>query len=143
MVCILAWSLLARSGEILTELLQQFLLAAGLSYEKSSRATNMTYTSMLFALAFDRFIFGQTPGFMSIIGSTLILGSAVYMAVRRDAGRGNNDVDEGSIGGANREVVGRGDEEEGMRLMGAMEGGEVEGTENSAPVQSVEMRSLR
>jgi drug/metabolite transporter (DMT)-like permease len=31
----------------------QFLLAAGLQYEKSSRATNMVYMQMLFALSFD------------------------------------------------------------------------------------------
>jgi hypothetical protein len=46
----------------------------------------MAYTSMLFALGFDRFIFGQTPGVWSIIGSTLILGSAIYMALQKDKG---------------------------------------------------------
>jgi hypothetical protein len=46
----------------------------------------MAYTSMLFALGFDKFIFGQTPGATSIIGSTLILGSAIYMAMQRDKG---------------------------------------------------------
>jgi hypothetical protein len=37
---------------------QQFLLAAGLQYEKSSRATNMVYIQMLFALAFDKLVWG-------------------------------------------------------------------------------------
>jgi drug/metabolite transporter (DMT)-like permease len=63
----------------------QFLLAAGLQYEKSSRATNMVYTQMLFALAFDKIIFGTTPGLLSIVGSSLILGSAIYVAVHKDA----------------------------------------------------------
>ncbi|KAF2184363.1 hypothetical protein K469DRAFT_739407 [Zopfia rhizophila CBS 207.26] len=68
----------------------QFLLAAGLQYEKSSRATNMVYTQMLFALTFDKLVWGTTPGALSIIGSSLILGSAIYVAMRKE-----NDKKEG------------------------------------------------
>lgn len=63
---------------------QQFLLAAGLQYEKSSRATNMVYMQMLFALSFDKLIWGTTPGAISIIGSSLILGSAIYVAMHKE-----------------------------------------------------------
>jgi hypothetical protein len=67
----------------------------------------MAYTSMLFALGFDRFIFGQTPGVWSIIGSTLILGSAIYMAMQKD--KGSTQTNENRAGaGQNR------DEEEGL-----------------------------
>ncbi|KAI9796891.1 MAG: hypothetical protein M1833_005940 [Piccolia ochrophora] len=66
--------------------LMQFLLTAGLSHEKSSRATNMVYTQMLFALALDKLLFGTTPSLLSIFGSSLILGSALYVAVQKDAG---------------------------------------------------------
>ncbi|KAJ4994284.1 integral membrane protein DUF6 [Stagonosporopsis vannaccii] len=83
----------------------QFLLAAGLQYEKSSRATNMVYVQMLFALSFDKLIWGTTPGALSIIGSSLILGSAIYVAMHKEAP---------ISAGATRE---RGDQEEGMRLM--------------------------
>ncbi|KAH7389663.1 hypothetical protein DE146DRAFT_680470 [Phaeosphaeria sp. MPI-PUGE-AT-0046c] len=62
----------------------QFLLAAGLQYEKSSRATNMVYMQMLFALTFDKLVWGTTPGALSIIGSSLILGSAIYVAMHRE-----------------------------------------------------------
>ncbi|KAF3007765.1 hypothetical protein E8E13_010165 [Curvularia kusanoi] len=62
----------------------QFLLAAGLQYEKSSRATNMVYVQMLFALSFDKLIWGTTPGALSIIGSSLILGSAIYVAMHKE-----------------------------------------------------------
>ncbi|KAH0357157.1 hypothetical protein KCU81_g798, partial [Aureobasidium melanogenum] len=96
--------------------IMQFLLAAGLSYEKSSRATNMAYTSMLFALGFDRFIFGQTPGLTSIIGSTLILGSAIYMAMQKDKGDGRKTETTGGLA-QNR------DEEEGL-MRGVQEGDE-------------------
>ncbi|KAL8654252.1 MAG: hypothetical protein Q9210_001628 [Variospora velana] len=62
----------------------QLLLTTGLAYEKSSRATNMVYTQMLFALAFDKLVFDTTPGTLSILGSSLILGSALYIAVQQD-----------------------------------------------------------
>ncbi|KAF1835091.1 hypothetical protein BDW02DRAFT_597608 [Decorospora gaudefroyi] len=61
----------------------QFLLAAGLQYEKSSRATNMVYMQMLFALTFDKLVWGTTPGALSILGSSLILGSAIYVAMNK------------------------------------------------------------
>ncbi|KAF2692279.1 hypothetical protein K458DRAFT_411935 [Lentithecium fluviatile CBS 122367] len=65
----------------------QFLLAAGLQYEKSSRATNMVYMQMLFALAFDKLVFDSTPSALSIVGSSLILGSAVYVAMHKGDGK--------------------------------------------------------
>ena len=74
---------------------------------------------MLFALGFDKFIFGQTPGATSIIGSTLILGSAIYMAMQRDGStKGNNEE---ASPGHNR------DEEEGLMAAIEGEGGEAEG----------------
>ncbi|KAF9693628.1 hypothetical protein EKO04_008495 [Ascochyta lentis] len=85
----------------------QFLLAAGLQYEKSSRATNMVYMQMLFALSFDKLIWGTTPGALSIIGSSLILGSAIYVAMHKEGPRKVEGVGE------------RGDQEEGRGLMSA------------------------
>lgn len=78
----------------------------------------MAYTSMLFALGFDRFIFGQSPGVWSIIGSTLILGSAIYMAMQKDKGSTRTDETRAGTGaGQNR------DEEEGL-MRGVDEGDE-------------------
>lgn len=62
----------------------QFLLTAGLAHEKSSRATNMVYTQMIFALAFDKVVFDTTPDGWSIVGSSLVLGSALYIAVHKE-----------------------------------------------------------
>jgi hypothetical protein len=45
----------------------------------------MVYTQMLFALGFDKVIFGTTPAPLSIIGSSLILGSAIYVAIHKEA----------------------------------------------------------
>jgi hypothetical protein len=44
----------------------------------------MVYTQMLFALAFDKIVWGLSPGVVSIVGSSLILGSAVYVALHRE-----------------------------------------------------------
>jgi hypothetical protein len=84
---------------------QQFLLAAGLQYEKSSRATNMVYIQMLFALTFDKLVWGTTPDVLSIIGSSLILGSAIYVAMNKEEpekkvelrGRGDGEEERGLI----------------------------------------------
>ncbi|KAL8948671.1 MAG: hypothetical protein Q9222_005168 [Ikaeria aurantiellina] len=65
----------------------QIMLTAGLAYEKSSRATNMVYSQMLFALAFDKLVFDTTPGVLSILGSSLILGSVIFVAVKQDSAK--------------------------------------------------------
>jgi drug/metabolite transporter (DMT)-like permease len=85
--------------------IMQFLLAAGLQYEKSSRATNMVYMQMLFALTFDKLVWGTTPGALSIIGSSLILGSAIYVAMKKE---NNNKKERGTGNG------GSADEERGL-----------------------------
>lgn len=61
----------------------------------------MTYTQMLFALSFDKLIFGHVPDVLSIIGSSIILGSAIVVAIQKDSGSkteqhqgGNRIVDE-------------------------------------------------
>lgn len=63
----------------------QFLLSAGLQLEKSSRATNMVYTQMLFAILFDKLIFGTNPSVLSLLGSSCILGSAIYIAMQKQS----------------------------------------------------------
>ncbi|KAH8821170.1 hypothetical protein F5884DRAFT_77253 [Xylogone sp. PMI_703] len=63
----------------------QFLMTKGMGGKGGGvRATTMIYTNMLFALALDKVIFGTTPGWWSLAGSGLILGSALYVAVKKD-----------------------------------------------------------
>jgi hypothetical protein len=84
----------------------QFMLTKGLAVGgrgEGGRATNMIYTNMLFALGLDKFVFGMSPGWWSLAGSGLILGSAIFVAV----GKGNST--EGVQG-----ERGRGDEELGL-----------------------------
>ena len=47
----------------------------------------MVYMQMLFALAFDKLVFDSTPSALSIVGSSLILGSAVYVALHKEDGK--------------------------------------------------------
>jgi hypothetical protein len=70
----------------------------------------MIYTNMLFALALDKIVFGTTPGWWSLGGSGLILGSAVWVAVQRGMGKkgGSSGEGRGQRGGRGGEM----DEEE-------------------------------
>jgi len=113
-----------------TGFIMQFLLAAGLQYEKSSRATNMAYTQMLFALFFDKIIFGTSPGILSIIGSSLILGSAIYVAIKKDTGTKKASADSSTNNG---------DEEQG--LIAGIDGGNEE--EERVLVQEIQLRAKR
>lgn len=91
------WALLVGLG--ICGFLLQFLLAAGLAYvpppqgdpvaqsSAGNRATSMVYTQMLFALVYDKLIWGNTLSPMSWAGSGLILVSAIYVAVARDGNK--------------------------------------------------------
>jgi hypothetical protein len=72
----------------------------------------MVYTQMLFALTFDKLVFGTTPGFLSILGSSLILGSAIYVAMHKEPAK---KADADDRGPATRE------EESGLMSPGMME----------------------
>ncbi|KAI0384908.1 hypothetical protein F5Y04DRAFT_223038 [Hypomontagnella monticulosa] len=75
------WGLLLGVG--VCGLLMQMLFTAGLAAERSNRATAMTYTHMLFAAAFDRFVFGHVMGWVSLSGCGLIVGSALWAALSK------------------------------------------------------------
>ncbi|KAI2611700.1 uncharacterized protein GGS25DRAFT_520011 [Hypoxylon fragiforme] len=66
-------------------LTMQTLMTAALATEKSNRATAMIYTHMLFAAAFDRWVFGHIMGWTSVTGCGLIVGSALWVALTRQA----------------------------------------------------------
>jgi drug/metabolite transporter (DMT)-like permease len=89
------WTLLTGLG--VCGFLLQFLLTAGLSYvppasvrvagakaSQGSKATNMVYMQMLFALFYDKVIWGSTLSPVSWAGSVLILACAVYVAVAQE-----------------------------------------------------------
>jgi hypothetical protein len=88
----------------------------------------MTYTQMLFALTFDKLVFGHTPDALSIVGTSLILGSAIYVAVQKNA-----QTAEAGRGRA------RGEEERGL-VEGMDDGAE---DVERAPLQEIQLRTMR
>lgn len=74
----------------------------------------MTYTQMLFALTFDKFFFGHSPGWMSIFGSTLILGPAIFVAMQKNVDESKESSDEE----AQRGLMGEADEEDEVDVDG-------------------------
>ena len=61
----------------------QFLLTAGLQLDKSSRATSMMYTQVIFALAFDWGIWGVIPGAWSLFGGAIVIASTLWSALQK------------------------------------------------------------
>lgn len=64
----------------------QFLLTAGLQLDRSSKATSMMYTQVLFALAFDFAIWGVLPGGWSLAGGAIVIASTLWSALQKPAG---------------------------------------------------------
>ncbi|KAI1427586.1 hypothetical protein F5Y12DRAFT_737352 [Xylaria sp. FL1777] len=80
----------------------QVLITKGLTAERSNRATAMTYTHMLFAAGFDRFVWGTTMGWMSLTGCAMIITGAVWVAVGKEGpmkGAGGQDEGDARIEG--------------------------------------------
>lgn len=125
---IVEWAYLIFLG--ICGFIMQFLLTAGLAHEKSSRATNMVYTQMLFALAFDKIVWDVTPGLWSIIGSSLILGSALYIALQKDASK------------ANRSNAGEARDEEAANLMADTDGNDNDDGGQGGESEEVEMKVI-
>jgi drug/metabolite transporter (DMT)-like permease len=75
------WLLLALLGVL--GFVLQFLLTAGLQMDKSSKATSMLYTQILFALLFDWTIWGVLPGTWSLIGGAIVIASTLWSALQR------------------------------------------------------------
>jgi drug/metabolite transporter (DMT)-like permease len=133
--------------------IMQYLLTKGLAIGgrgNGARATNMLYTNMLFALALDKVVFGLSPGWWSLGGSGLILGSAVFVAVKKgQAGemnvRGRARDEEASEGGEEEMAmlggeVDFGDEGEGEEQAGGVDHrAESQGVQ---PVVEVELRDF-
>ncbi|CAD0098575.1 unnamed protein product [Aureobasidium mustum] len=94
----------------------QFLLTAGLQLDRTSKATSMLYTGILFALAFDWAIWGVFPGFWSCVGGAVVIASTLWSALQKSKGASQSAV-------TKKEVV---DEES------ALLGAQTEGSEDAA-----------
>jgi drug/metabolite transporter (DMT)-like permease len=104
------WILLLALGVLGFAL--QFLLTAGLQLDKSSKATSMMYTQVIFALTFDWAIWGVLPGMWSFVGGLIVIGSTLWSALHKGQVEKKVEVvdEESALLGAqegNEEVVGR------------------------------------
>ena len=61
----------------------QFLLTTGLQLDRSSKATSMLYTQVIFALAFDWGIWGVIPGAWSLFGGSIVIASTLWSALQK------------------------------------------------------------
>jgi len=73
------WGLLMFLGVF--GLLLQLLIATSMQSGGSTKALNMVYTQIVFALIMDELVWGQHPNWVSVVGGTLILGSVVTAAM--------------------------------------------------------------
>ncbi|KAI9736863.1 MAG: hypothetical protein M1818_005914 [Claussenomyces sp. TS43310] len=75
------WLLLCSLG--ILGFFLQFLLTAGLQLDRSSKATSMMYTQVLFALFLDWAIWGVVPGLWSAIGGIIVIISTLWVALQK------------------------------------------------------------
>ncbi|KIJ25080.1 hypothetical protein M422DRAFT_38929 [Sphaerobolus stellatus SS14] len=57
------------------------LLVLGLQRETASRGALSFYVQVIFAPVFERIVFKTLPSYLSILGTVIIMGSAIYIAV--------------------------------------------------------------
>lgn len=99
---------------------------------------------MLFALFFDKVVFGHTPDILSIIGSSLVLGSAIYVAVQKS--NANSGRETGGRGYAINNESARGDRRDEER--GLVEGMDdddegVERIQERTSAEDIQLRTMR
>jgi len=60
----------------------QMLLTMGLQRETASRGTLAVYSRIIFATILERILFRTLPAYLSVVGTLMIVVSALYIAVR-------------------------------------------------------------
>ncbi|KAF8603268.1 hypothetical protein BDV93DRAFT_523348 [Ceratobasidium sp. AG-I] len=63
--------------------LAQLLLTLGLQRETASRGSLALYVQIVFSLVFERIAFGATPPVLSVVGTCIIMGCAIYVALNK------------------------------------------------------------
>ncbi|KAI1789856.1 EamA-like transporter family-domain-containing protein [Ganoderma leucocontextum] len=63
----------------------QMTMTSGLQRETAGRGTIAIYVQIIFSLIFDRVFFHTTPPLLSVIGAVIILSSAIYIALSKQA----------------------------------------------------------
>jgi len=63
--------------------LAQILFTMGFQRETAGRASMALYSQIIFASILERIFFHTTPTFLSFLGTTIIVSSAVYVAITK------------------------------------------------------------
>ena len=74
----------------------QILMTMGFQIEAVGRASMGIYIQVIFTVILERAIFGTVPGLLSILGTCLILASAIYVTVTK-AREGDDPSADGKI----------------------------------------------
>ena len=71
----------------------QTLMTIGYQIEAAGRASMGIYSQMIFGVILERLVFGTVPVILSILGTCLIMGSALYITMTkvREADDSGND----------------------------------------------------
>jgi len=62
----------------------QFLLTMGLQRETAGRGTLAIYVQIVFVAILERIVFNTVPSFLSVIGTIIIMSSAIYVALTKE-----------------------------------------------------------
>ncbi|KAF3936423.1 hypothetical protein ABW19_dt0203693 [Dactylella cylindrospora] len=133
---LLQWTLLAGIG--ICGFCMQFLLTAALQRERAGLVTHMVYAQMVFALIWDKVIWDKLPSWTSFLGSSLILGSALWVAIRKNREKKPESVTKSEA----RRSVRRGDEERGLVAAKDSEDEESSEEEDGSELDEDETRAL-
>jgi drug/metabolite transporter (DMT)-like permease len=75
------WFLLISLG--VYGFLLQYLMTKGLQLDKTSRATNMMYAQIVFAVGLDWAVWGVLPGAWSYAGGAVVITSTIWAAMQK------------------------------------------------------------
>jgi len=97
--------------------LAQVLLTMGLQRETAGRGTMAIYVQIIFASILERVFFHVVPSALSLTGTVIIMGSAIFVALTKESGKhprnGNNQGATSADGSLANDV----ELESGLRLL--------------------------
>ncbi|KAF9071884.1 hypothetical protein BDP27DRAFT_462995 [Rhodocollybia butyracea] len=99
----------------------QIFLTLGLQRETASRGTLAIYTLIVFTSLLDRIFFHAVPSLLSIMGTVIIVGSALYVAVTKQ-NQNESEPSKGNVNARRSAAGGHGVEQE-ILLKNMEEGG--------------------
>ncbi|EAU89555.1 hypothetical protein CC1G_02444 [Coprinopsis cinerea okayama7 len=70
-------------------MIAQILLTLGFQREAAGKGSMAIYTQIVFATIFERVFFDAVPPLLSVLGTVLIISSAVYLALLKESNNGN------------------------------------------------------